>query len=436
MASLTETLSSVAEDLFALTDAARTTLNYPLDQIRRLAELARFGREEAIGDDPIGIAGFRNAGASNVYANTQRASAGTYIDAGGNVVNAAPKTVRPVFTNGVVTGYLDEPQRTNLQVSSGFMRIGTSFYAIGANTNDGGLVSAPDGTLSARKVISNSATGANVYFSRNSALAVSPSTAYTIGASYRLDAGAPASGRVLTVDLFNGTTSTRVQGTSIGALGLQQGVYARASKTITTLADTVSMMVYYLDGPVTGQDYAVWGCQIEQASNATSFIYTPSGAGATRNADAITLGKPPVLSAKARAERDLSSASAAQTRRAALCSIARAIISYEPASADEAQGVLKLVVPLFDEEILDAADAGHDATYTQLRKLRAAIVQDLTERSIDLPSLVDVISEEQLPALVHAQELYGDGRRADELAAGEDVIHPLFLPRRFRALNE
>lgn len=431
-------LAAAAEDVLALTDAARMAVNDPLDQIRLLAQLAAYGRDGGAvsGPDPVGVAGFRSAGPGNVWAISQRATAGTYTDAGGVVRNLAPRTVRPVFTNGVLSGYLDEPHRTNLQVTSGLMVLGAGAYSIGANSVNGQLSKAPDGTISARRVIGDHPAGTHSWLGRSSVLAVSASTTYTISFYVKQVSFQGGNGRVITVDFSDGTSTTRVQGTPIASLGLQQERWTRVSKTVTAPAGATTMQVYYLDAPFTGDCYDTWGCQIEQASAASSFIYTPKGAGATRDADDVVLSVPELLSGEADGARLAAIESAALCRRSALLSLARAVAAYEPASTEEAQNVLRQVVPLFDAEILDAADRRDDATYGQLRRVRSAVVQDLTERAIDLPSVITVESSESLPALVHAQQQYGDGARGDELSRRVPCPHPLFFPRSFRALSE
>ncbi|PWG62865.1 DNA circularization protein [Sediminicurvatus halobius] len=63
-----------------------------------------------------------------------------------------------------------------------------------------------------------------------------------------------------------------------------------------------------------------------------------------------------------------------------------------------------------------------------LAELRAAAVQDLRERGAALPELTDYTPAATLPALVIAQRLYGDGRRADEIVRRNRIRHPGAVP--------
>lgn len=63
-----------------------------------------------------------------------------------------------------------------------------------------------------------------------------------------------------------------------------------------------------------------------------------------------------------------------------------------------------------------------------LGELRAAAVQDLRERGAALPELTDYTPAATLPALVIAQRLYGDGRRAAEIVRRNRIRHPGAVP--------
>ncbi|SMF48298.1 Mu-like prophage DNA circulation protein [Azospirillum oryzae] len=127
---------------------------------------------------------------------------------------------------------------------------------------------------------------------------------------------------------------------------------------------------------------------------------------------------------------------AALYRRAAIAEMARAAAAWEPGSYDEAVLVRDRLRDVIDAEIVRSGDAGQDDTYLALRKLRAAVVADLTERGADLARLVPVASATSLPALVLAQRLYQDPTRSDELVQAANPIHPAFMPTSFRALAE
>lgn len=118
------------------------------------------------------------------------------------------------------------------------------------------------------------------------------------------------------------------------------------------------------------------------------------------------------------------------------CAIVQAQVAtrYQPASRDDAQAVLTLVLAALDAEIADAGDLGEDDTYNALRALRTAVVQDLTTRSAGLSAVSTVTTAASLPAPALAQRLYRDSTRADELVQAADPIHPAFMPRAFQAL--
>jgi hypothetical protein len=127
-------------------------------------------------------------------------------------------------------------------------------------------------------------------------------------------------------------------------------------------------------------------------------------------------------------------AMAAACRRAVLVSLAQASASYQPASYEDAAALRTSLAAVLDIEITAAGDAGEDATYSALKTLRSASVQDLTARGASLPSIVTVVLHVQLPSLAIAQLLYRDASRSDEIAAQAGAVHPAFCPVTFQAL--
>jgi prophage DNA circulation protein len=127
-------------------------------------------------------------------------------------------------------------------------------------------------------------------------------------------------------------------------------------------------------------------------------------------------------------------AMAAACRRAALVSLARASASYQPSSYNDAAALRVVLAAALDNEITAAGDAGEDASYTALKALRSAVVQDLTVRGASLPSIVTVNLQLPLPSLVIAHRLYLDASRSDQIAAEAGAIHPAFCPTTFQAL--
>ena len=123
-------------------------------------------------------------------------------------------------------------------------------------------------------------------------------------------------------------------------------------------------------------------------------------------------------------------------RRAAVAALARASAKYQPNSFDDAVSVRATVCAFLDAEILIAGNQGEDATYTALRALRAAVVNDLTTRGAVLATLNTVHTSAPIPAPVLALRLYRDPSRADELVTEAGPIHPAFMPTSFKALSQ
>jgi prophage DNA circulation protein len=126
---------------------------------------------------------------------------------------------------------------------------------------------------------------------------------------------------------------------------------------------------------------------------------------------------------------------AAVARRCALISLARATSEYQPSSYNDAITLRNMVAELIDAEMLVAADADDDMTYAALKQLRTAVIQDLTTRGAQLPTLATFTTAVPVAALPMAYKLYGDATRADQLIASANPINPAFLPLSFTALN-
>jgi prophage DNA circulation protein len=87
-----------------------------------------------------------------------------------------------------------------------------------------------------------------------------------------------------------------------------------------------------------------------------------------------------------------------------------------------------------DVEITAAGDAGDDLSYSGLKTLRSAVIQDLTARAASLPLVITLTLPTNLPSLVVAYRIYQDATRADEVTAETGVIHPAFLPPTMQVL--
>ena len=124
----------------------------------------------------------------------------------------------------------------------------------------------------------------------------------------------------------------------------------------------------------------------------------------------------------------------ALARRVALASLARASAGYKPRSYQEAAALREQIADAIEAEMLLAADAGEDAAFAAMRNLRSAVVQDLTARGANLPSIVTIMTPLPMSSLVLSYRLYGDPSRADQLANAAKAAHPAFLPTKFQAL--
>lgn len=69
-----------------------------------------------------------------------------------------------------------------------------------------------------------------------------------------------------------------------------------------------------------------------------------------------------------------------------------------------------------------------DGTYTAVRALRAAMVQDMAARGANLARLVQWVPTTTMPSLAVAQAVYADALREPELVERNRIRHPLFVP--------
>jgi prophage DNA circulation protein len=84
------------------------------------------------------------------------------------------------------------------------------------------------------------------------------------------------------------------------------------------------------------------------------------------------------------------------------------------------------------DEFLDLLDGIEclvpDPVYASCRMLRAQVVKDMTARTANLAHVRRHTLDAALPALLVAQQLYGDGSRADDIIQRNGIRHPLFVP--------
>lgn len=112
-------------------------------------------------------------------------------------------------------------------------------------------------------------------------------------------------------------------------------------------------------------------------------------------------------------------------RGLALTEAARASADIPFAVYDDAIDVRQELATDIDGQMATASDP----VYRALGSLRTAVIRDITTRGADLSRLADVEPGATMPALVLAQQLYGDaGREADVLARNPQIRHPGFVP--------
>ncbi|HEX7853878.1 MAG TPA: DNA circularization N-terminal domain-containing protein [Sphingobium sp.] len=121
-------------------------------------------------------------------------------------------------------------------------------------------------------------------------------------------------------------------------------------------------------------------------------------------------------------------------RQLAATELATAVSEYQPFSYDDAMGTMSNVASVLDQQATSAADAGQDDVYSTLRDTRMEVINDLRARAGSLARLMPFNHARPLPALVLAQEAYGDASRASELVQQAGAISPLFMPTSFKAL--
>ena len=84
---------------------------------------------------------------------------------------------------------------------------------------------------------------------------------------------------------------------------------------------------------------------------------------------------------------------------------------------------------MLDRQAAAANLAGQDDLYRGWTALTGKTMRDMIGRAQSLPSLIAWHENDTLPSLVLAQKYYQTAARADELAALNNVPHPLFMPR-------
>lgn len=137
---------------------------------------------------------------------------------------------------------------------------------------------------------------------------------------------------------------------------------------------------------------------------------------------------PTVAAATTRANQQAAlntAATAALVRQLALAEAARLIPDAAFDSVSEAAAARDAVLAAIDAEQAITPD---DTLFGALTALAAATTRAVAARADSLARLGTVRFNGPLPALVVAQRVYGDARRADEIVARNRVRHPGFVP--------
>lgn len=120
--------------------------------------------------------------------------------------------------------------------------------------------------------------------------------------------------------------------------------------------------------------------------------------------------------------------------RTAITFLTQASTAYQPVSYEDAEGLRLNVCNVIDAAITQAGDEGDDQNFMALKLLRAAVVQDISQRGAALAGLSTFTIGSPQPALALSYRLYQDISRYDQLLAFTNVPHPAFMPPTFQAL--
>ena len=143
----------------------------------------------------------------------------------------------------------------------------------------------------------------------------------------------------------------------------------------------------------------------------------------------------PIMSVGRQREADNAAAFQMLVRQSALVEVALAVPGLPLASTQDGADLRSAITTAFNAAQTDAGNAGLDDSYTALVELENAVIADITQRMLQLPSLTTYRVPRTFNAITLAWRLYQDAERCDELVDRTASINPAFLPRTGRVLS-
>ena len=231
-----------------------------------------------------------------------RATTATYVDADGVIKTALANEVRFDYTNGSCPSILVEPQRTNLALRSDEFQ--DSYWTKGnLSTISANVINSLDGTQNADKHVSANSTSAFAVLKLNQSVIINNSYTFSVFLKKSevrfVQLRNNINGNLFcNFDLELGTYGIPSIGLTPNIENYGDGWY-RCSITATSIStNSTSVFGINMVNSITAtlaQSYPgngidgcfIWGAQLEQGSNATSYIKTTTTS-VTRNADVIS----------------------------------------------------------------------------------------------------------------------------------------------------
>ena len=230
-----------------------------------------------------------------------RATSATRVNSSNLIESVAINVPRLDYTGGSCPSILVEPARTNLVLYS--EEFENAYYARASTTITSNNTTAPDGTITADRLVLTGTNSTSRAISRNVPITtVTTTVTFSTFVKYidkqylQLTFGSGFSTNFANFDLINGTVVGGTYGNAkIENYGSGWYRISITSTGISTLTCTAFIWVINSAGALRAADststgtsaYWIWGAQLEDGSNATSYIPTTT-ATVSRNADVIS----------------------------------------------------------------------------------------------------------------------------------------------------